>query len=124
MSRLSIVTRDNSPTASKPLLDLVYKRLGTVPNLSRLIGMSPGVLRAFAAFQGGLAKAIGAKMRARISYGSRSPIGRHCRCNTSICRPSNAPATGEKEHVRRLRLGRPDFALQPDAPCTQHTLPP
>jgi uncharacterized peroxidase-related enzyme len=67
MSRLRISTRDGAPAASKPILDTVYRRLGVVPNLSRLIGSSPAALGAFAAFQDGLSQALDPKTRERIA---------------------------------------------------------
>ena len=38
MSRLHIPTVEQSPDASKPLLDAVKKQLGVVPNLMKLVG--------------------------------------------------------------------------------------
>jgi uncharacterized peroxidase-related enzyme len=67
LSRLRISTRDAAPEGSKPVLDAVYRRLGVVPNLSRLIGSSPVALGAFAALQDGLGDALDAKTRERIA---------------------------------------------------------
>ena len=67
MSRISIPSLDSAPDASKPTLEAVHKQLGTVPNLFRLIGVSPTVLTAFAGFQGGLSKALDVKTRERIA---------------------------------------------------------
>ena len=67
MSRISIPSLDASPEASKPTLNAVQKTLGVVPNLFRLIGNSPTVLNAFAAFQGSLAKTFDVKTHERIA---------------------------------------------------------
>ncbi|UGX97966.1 carboxymuconolactone decarboxylase family protein [Bradyrhizobium barranii subsp. barranii] len=67
MSRLRILTRDGAPAASKPILDNIYRKLGIVPNLSRLIGSSPVALEAFAAFQDVLSRTLDSKTRARIA---------------------------------------------------------
>src|ERR1700712_1079901 len=67
MSRIAIPTRDNSPEASKPTLDAVHKQLGVVPNLFRLIGVSPAALSAFTSFQGALSKTLDVKTRERIA---------------------------------------------------------
>jgi uncharacterized peroxidase-related enzyme len=67
MSRLRISTRDDAPAASKPILDTIYRKLGVVPNFSRLVGSSPAALEAFAAFQEGLSRALDAKTRERIA---------------------------------------------------------
>jgi uncharacterized peroxidase-related enzyme len=67
MTRLKISTRDGAPAASKPILDVIYQRLGVVPNFSRLIGNSPAALEAFSAFQEGLSKTLDRKTRERIA---------------------------------------------------------
>jgi uncharacterized peroxidase-related enzyme len=67
MSRLAVPTLDNSPEASKPVLDAVSKQLGTLPNLFRLIGNSPSALGGFAAFSGALQKTLDVKTRERIA---------------------------------------------------------
>jgi uncharacterized peroxidase-related enzyme len=67
MSRISIPTLDGAPTASKATLDAVQKQLGTVPNLYRLIGLSPGALSAYTSFQGALSRSLDVKTRERIA---------------------------------------------------------
>ncbi len=68
MSRISIPTVDQSPIASKPLLDAVQKQLGVVPNLMKLLGNSPAALQGYLARDGALAKgALGIQLRERIA---------------------------------------------------------
>lgn len=67
MSRLHISTRDDAPVESKPILDVVYRKLGIVPGYYRLIGSSPVALAAFAAFQDGLSTALDSRNRERIA---------------------------------------------------------
>ncbi|WP_257943102.1 carboxymuconolactone decarboxylase family protein [Burkholderia sp. HAN2018] len=67
MSRLHISTRDDAPVESKPILDVVYQKLGVVPNFYRLIGSSPVALAAFAAFQDGLSTTLDSRNRERIA---------------------------------------------------------
>lgn len=67
MSRISIPTLDNVPEASKTTLDAVYKQLGTVPNLFRLIAISPATLTAYTSFQSGLSRSLDVKTRERIA---------------------------------------------------------
>jgi len=68
MSRITIPTVDQSPIASKPLLDAVHKQLGVVPNLMKLIGNSPAALEGYLALNGALAKGVlDAKLRERIA---------------------------------------------------------
>jgi hypothetical protein len=44
VARIHIPNRDNAPAASKPLLDAVFDRLGFVPNLHRIMALSPSAL--------------------------------------------------------------------------------
>ena len=55
MNRLTIPTLEQSPAASRPMLDAVNKQLGVVPNLFRLVGTSPAALEGYL----GLSKALG-----------------------------------------------------------------
>lgn len=56
MSRLSIPTVDAAPAASRPLLDAVNQKLGTVPNLMKLLGQSPAALEGYLSLSGALDK--------------------------------------------------------------------
>lgn len=67
MSRITIPAREAVPQASKPLLDAVEKSLGSVPNLFRLIAMSPTVLESYLGQNGALAKTLDVKTRERIA---------------------------------------------------------
>lgn len=67
MSRLTIPTRDDVPEASKPILDAVHRQLGIVPNLFRLIAVSPQALEGFIANNGALGKTLDVKTRERIA---------------------------------------------------------
>lgn len=67
MSRIAIPSRENSPAASLPLLDAVGKQLGVIPNLFRLVGLSPAALQGYLGFSGALTKALDLKTRERIA---------------------------------------------------------
>jgi uncharacterized peroxidase-related enzyme len=57
MSRIPVpATIADAPTASQPLLQAVEKKLGTVPNLFRLIANSPSALEGYLSLSGALAK--------------------------------------------------------------------
>jgi uncharacterized peroxidase-related enzyme len=57
MSHFQIPTSiDTAPTASQPLLEGVRKKLGSVPNLFRLVGNSPAALEGYLGMSGALAK--------------------------------------------------------------------
>jgi uncharacterized peroxidase-related enzyme len=67
MSRITVPARDAAPAASQPLLDAVEKQLSAVPNLFRLIALSPAALQGFLGLSGALAKALDVKTRERIA---------------------------------------------------------
>ena len=67
MTRLSIPTRDEAPAASQPLLDAVKDKLGTIPNLFRLIANSPAGLKGVLGLNSALAATLDAKTRERIA---------------------------------------------------------
>jgi uncharacterized peroxidase-related enzyme len=67
MPRIAIPTRETAPAASQPLLDAVNKQLGVVPNLFRLVALSPAALQGYLALNGALSKALDVKTRERIA---------------------------------------------------------
>jgi uncharacterized peroxidase-related enzyme len=67
MSRISIPALDAAPAQSAPILDAVNRQLGSVPNLFRLLSVSPAALTGFTSLSGALAKTLDAKTRTRIS---------------------------------------------------------
>ena len=54
MSRIAVPAREAAPAASQPLLDAVEKQLGVVPNLFRLVALSPAALQGFLGLNGAL----------------------------------------------------------------------
>jgi len=67
MSRIAIPTREAAPGASQPLLDAVNNQLGVVPNLFRLVSLSPAALQGFLGLSGALGKTLDVKTRERIA---------------------------------------------------------
>jgi uncharacterized peroxidase-related enzyme len=67
MSRIAIPSRENAPAASQPILDAVHKQLGVVPNLFRLVALSPAALAGMTGLSGALTKALDVKTRERIA---------------------------------------------------------
>ncbi|HEX5377072.1 MAG TPA: carboxymuconolactone decarboxylase family protein [Phenylobacterium sp.] len=67
MSRIAIPSRENAPAAAQPLLDAVEKQLGVVPNLFRLLALSPNILQGALGLSGATAKALDVKTRERIA---------------------------------------------------------
>jgi uncharacterized peroxidase-related enzyme len=67
VSRIAIPDLDNAPEGSKATLDGVHKALGVVPNLFRLMSVSPAVLNGYSAFSAAVSKTLDVKTRERIA---------------------------------------------------------
>jgi uncharacterized peroxidase-related enzyme len=67
MSRISIPTRDQAPAQAQPLLDKFNERFGFVPNLPRLMSISPTVLAGVVGFQNALSGLLDAETRIAIA---------------------------------------------------------
>jgi uncharacterized peroxidase-related enzyme len=67
MSRIVIPTLEQAPQASKPILESVNKVLGFVPNLHRVLSVSPAALTGWASLMGSLSKTLDAKTRDGIA---------------------------------------------------------
>ncbi len=68
MSRINIPSIEQSLEASKPLLAAVKQQFGVVPNLMRLVGLSPAALEGYLSLNGALGKGkLDAKLRERIA---------------------------------------------------------
>ena len=67
MSAIAVPAREAAPVAAQPLLDAVQKQLGVVPNLFRLVALSPAALQGFLGLSGALGKALDLKTRERIA---------------------------------------------------------
>jgi uncharacterized peroxidase-related enzyme len=67
MPRIAIPARDDAPAESQPILDNVNKTLGFVPNLQRLMSISPNALAGWAGLMGSLAKTLDVKTRDGIA---------------------------------------------------------
>lgn len=67
MSRIALPALDAVPAASKSLLDAVERQLGRVPNLFRVIGLSPNALQGHLSQSAALAKTLDVKTRERIA---------------------------------------------------------
>ena len=75
MSRISILTPELAPEASKPLLEAVHKKLGVVPNLFRVAALSPAAFEGLLSLNGALAKTLDVKTRERIAIAVAGPNG-------------------------------------------------
>lgn len=68
MSRITIPAANQTPAATRPLLDAVQNKLGVIPNLMRVIGNSPAALEGYLSLNGALEKGtLGVKTAERIA---------------------------------------------------------
>lgn len=67
MTRTIIPTRDGASEDAQPIFDAVYKKLGFVPNVLRLISLSPNALIALDSMQNSLNESFDAKLRAIVA---------------------------------------------------------
>jgi uncharacterized peroxidase-related enzyme len=67
MSRIAVPGRDDAPAESQPILDNVNKMLGFVPNLQRLMSISPAALAGWAGLMSSLSKTLDVKTRDGIA---------------------------------------------------------
>jgi uncharacterized peroxidase-related enzyme len=67
MSRITIPAYEDTPDAAKPLLDAVNAQLGVIPNLFRLVALSPAALEGLLGLNGALGKTLDVKTRERIA---------------------------------------------------------
>jgi uncharacterized peroxidase-related enzyme len=67
MPRIAVPTRDEAPAESQSILDSVGKQVGFIPNLHRLMSLSPAALSGFVGLQGPLSKTLDLKTRDAIS---------------------------------------------------------
>ncbi|WP_133366646.1 carboxymuconolactone decarboxylase family protein [Qipengyuania sediminis] len=75
MSRLAIPARSAAPAAAQPLLDAVESQLGVVPNLFRLLALSPPALEGFLGLSGALSRTLDAKTREGIALATAQVNG-------------------------------------------------
>lgn len=116
MSRITIPSVDNAPEASKATLDAVRRQLGSVPNLFRLIGLSPAALTAYAGFNGALTKALDAKTRERIALAVAQVNG----CDYCLSAHSYLGLNLAKIGPEEITLNRQGTSADPKAHAAVH----
>jgi len=67
VSRISTPTLESTPAASRSLLDGVHKKLGVVPNMFRVIALSPAALEGYLGLNGALSRTLDVRTRERIA---------------------------------------------------------
>ena len=67
MTRLTAID-PSAPSAAKPLLDAVHRKLGVVPNMMRVLATNPAILSAYLGFSDAVTHAgLGIKLHAQIA---------------------------------------------------------
>ena len=99
MPRIAIPKREDAPAESKPILDNVDKMLGFVPNLHRLMSISPNALSGWATLMGSLAKTLDVKTRDGIALRCRRRTG----ATTAWPRTASSRATWPKSRRTKSR---------------------
>jgi uncharacterized peroxidase-related enzyme len=94
----------DSPDAAQPLLEVVHKQLGIVPNLFRLVGNSPAALEGYLGLSGALAKGkLDGKTRERIALavaeinGCDYCLSAHTYLGKSLAKLDDAEMTRNRE---------------------------
>jgi uncharacterized peroxidase-related enzyme len=79
MSRIAIPTVADAPAASQPILEAVHKQLSFVPNLFRLLALSPAALAAVTGLNAALSTTLDPRTRERIALAVSQVNGcRYC----------------------------------------------
>jgi uncharacterized peroxidase-related enzyme len=107
MSRIAIPTIDQTPEASRPVLDALTRQLKMTPNLFRIMALSPHALNGWAGLQAALTKTFDAKTRDGIALAVSQVNG------CQYCLSAHTYVAGNFAHIaddeiRRNRLGQAD----------------
>ena len=110
MSRLTIPDSiDDAPAQSRPTLEGLGKRLGFVPNLHRLMSLSPDALSGFIALQAALSKTLDAKTRDSVSLAVSEANG----CGYCLCAHSHVASKFNKTTEDEIALARSGKSSDP-----------
>jgi uncharacterized peroxidase-related enzyme len=110
MARLNIpASVDEAPAQSRAALELIGKRLGFVPNLHRLLALSPETLTGFIQLQTALGKTLDAKTRDSIALGVSQANG----CRYCVCAHSQVASTFNGFSEDEITLAREGESSDP-----------
>jgi uncharacterized peroxidase-related enzyme len=109
MSRIAIPSRDEAPGPAQPILDAVNKQLGFVPNLHRLMSISPGALAGWVGLQGALSKTLDLKTRDGIALAVSEANG----CNYCLSAHGYVAANFAKMSPEEIALNREGRSSDP-----------
>jgi uncharacterized peroxidase-related enzyme len=103
MARLDIPTSiEEAPQESRTILENIGKRLGFVPNLHRLMALSPDTLSGFIQLQTALGKTLDAKTRDSLSLAISQANG----CSYCLCAHSYVACTFNGASDAEIALAR------------------
>jgi uncharacterized peroxidase-related enzyme len=102
-------SRDDAPEASRPVLDKVEKTLGFVPNLQRLMSISPAALTGWAGLMGQLATTLDLKTRDGIALAVSEADG----CNYCLAAHSYTARNLAKIDTDEIAINREGKSADP-----------
>ena len=107
MSRLNILTPQQAPEQSRAILDAVASSLGVVPNVIRILSLSPNALAGFASLQAALGRTLTRRARDQIALAVSEVNG--CRyCLSAHAHFSSASGSLSDAEIERARRGGSD----------------
>ncbi len=109
MPRITVPTRDEAPAESQPILDTVGKQLGFIPNLHRLMSLSPAALTGLVGLQGPLSKTLELRTRDAISLAVSEANG----CNYCLAAHSYRASRFAHESPEEIALNRQGRSSDP-----------
>ena len=104
MSRIDIPTLEAAPAKARPILENVQKQLGFVPNLHRLMSLSPQVLTGWLGLMGALSTTLDAKTRDAIALATSEVNSCHYCLSAHSFVASTFAKVGDEE-ISRNRAG-------------------
>src|SRR3977135_552608 len=109
MSRIKIPLREQTPEASQPVLDKVEKALGFVPNLQRLMSISPAALTGWAGLMGQLATTLDLETRDGTALAGAEAE----RCNSCLAAHSYTARNLAKIDTDEIAINREGKSADP-----------
>jgi uncharacterized peroxidase-related enzyme len=109
MPRIAIPDRDDAPAESQSILDNVNRMLGFVPNLQRLMSISPNALAGWAGLMGALSKTLEVKTRDGIALAVSEVDG----CNYCLAAHSYISSNLAKIPPEEIALNRKGRSSEP-----------
>ena len=109
MSRIKILSREEVPEASQPVLEKVGKMLGFVPNLHRLMAISPPALTGWAGLMGSLSTTLDVKTRDGIALAVSEADG----CNYCLAAHSYSARNLAKVDENEIAINREGRSADP-----------